>query len=54
MELFSSTLLKLTQNGVSDQTIINIASDIAFEKYVTDKDWESFVSELEHYEDLGR
>jgi hypothetical protein len=39
------TLLKLTQNGVSEQTIINIAA--VFEKYVTGKDRESFVSDLE-------
>jgi len=52
VELFSlpqvaPTLLKLTQNGVSEQTIINIAS--VFEKYVTGNDRESFISELEHY-----
>jgi hypothetical protein len=39
--------VKLTQSGVSEQDIINIAA--VFEKYVTDKDRESFVSDLEHY-----
>ena len=52
VELFSlpqvaPTLMKLIQNGVSEQAIVNIAS--VFEKYVTDKDRESFVSDLEHY-----
>jgi len=50
VELFSlpqvaPTLLKLTQNGVSEQAIINIAA--VFEKYVTVKDRESLVSDLE-------
>jgi hypothetical protein len=50
VELFSlpqvaPKLLKLSQNGVSEQAIINIAA--VFEKYVTDKDRESFVSDLE-------
>jgi aminoglycoside phosphotransferase family enzyme len=40
-------LLKLTQSGVSEQDIINIAA--VFENFVAGKDKESFVSELEHY-----
>jgi hypothetical protein len=39
--------LKLTQSGVSEQDIINIAA--VFEKYGGLKDRESFVSDLEHY-----
>ena len=39
--------MKLTQSGISEQAIINIAA--VFEKYVAGKDSESFVSELEHY-----
>jgi hypothetical protein len=43
-------LVKLSQSGVSEQDIINIAA--IFEKYVAGKDRQSFVSELEHYGDL--
>ena len=44
-------LLKLSQSGVSEQDIINIA--VIFEKCVTGKDRESFVSELETYGGLS-
>jgi hypothetical protein len=40
-------LVKLTQSGVTEQDIINIAA--IFEKYVAGKDRESFVSDLEVY-----
>jgi hypothetical protein len=40
-------LLKLTQSGVSEQDIINVAA--VFEKYAIAKDRESFVSDLEYY-----
>jgi hypothetical protein len=40
-------LEKLSQSGVSEQDIINIAA--IFEKYVAGEDRQSFVSELEHY-----
>jgi hypothetical protein len=43
-------LVKLSQSGVSEQDLINIAA--IFEKYVAGKDRQSFVSELEHYGDL--
>jgi hypothetical protein len=39
--------VKLTQSGVTEQDIINIAA--IFEKYVAGKDRESFVSDLEVY-----
>jgi hypothetical protein len=42
--LVGPKLVKLTQNGISEQDIINIAA--VFEKYVADKDRQSFVSEL--------
>ncbi|MGC2570278.1 MAG: hypothetical protein WA364_02110 [Candidatus Nitrosopolaris sp.] len=48
--LVGPKLVKLTQNGISEQDIINIAA--VFEKYVTDKDRQSFVSELESYSSL--
>jgi hypothetical protein len=38
-------LVKLTQGGVTDQDIINIAA--LFEMYIAGKDRQSFVSELE-------
>jgi DNA-binding transcriptional MerR regulator len=47
LPLVGPKLVKLTQSGVSEQDIINIAT--VFEKYVAGKDSESFVSELEHY-----
>jgi hypothetical protein len=47
LPLVGPKLVKLTQSGVSEQNIINITA--VFEKYVTDKDRESFVSELEAY-----
>ena len=40
-------LVKLSQSGVSEQDIINIAA--VFEKYVAGKDRQSFVSELKAY-----
>jgi hypothetical protein len=46
LPLVGPKLVKLTQNGVTEQDIINMAA--AFEKY-SGKDRESFVSELEHY-----
>jgi cell division protein FtsB len=48
--LVGPKLVKLTQNGISEQDIINIAA--VFEKYVADKDRQSFVSELESYGSL--
>jgi hypothetical protein len=39
--------VKLSQSGVSEQDIINMAA--VFEKYVAGKDGQSFVSELEAY-----
>jgi hypothetical protein len=50
VELYSlpevaSKLVKLSQSGISEQDIINIAA--VFEKYVADKDRQSFVSDLE-------
>jgi hypothetical protein len=50
LPLVGTKLVKLTQIGVSEQDIINIAA--VFEKYVAGKDRESFVSELEHYGSL--
>ena len=47
LPLVAPKLVKLTQSGVSEQDIINIAA--VFEKYVAGKDGQSFVSELEHY-----
>ena len=47
LPLVGPKLVKLTQSGVSDQDIINIAA--VFEKYVAGKDRQSFVSELEAY-----
>ncbi|HYA84074.1 MAG TPA: LLM class flavin-dependent oxidoreductase [Candidatus Bathyarchaeia archaeon] len=46
LPLVGPKLVKLTQNGVTEQDIINIAA--LLEKY-SGKDRESFVSELEHY-----
>ncbi len=37
-------LVKLTQNGVSEQDIINVAA--VFERYVAGKERESFISDL--------
>lgn len=48
--LIGPKLVKLTQSGVTEQDIINIAA--VFEKYIPDKDRRSFVSELEQYEGL--
>ena len=45
-------LVKLTQNGVTEEDIINMAA--IFEKYIPDKDRQSFVSELEVYGSLKR
>ena len=47
LPLVAPKLVKLTQSGVSEQDIINIAA--VFEKYVAGKDGQSFVSDLEHY-----
>ena len=47
LPLVGPKLVKLTQSGVSEQDIINIAA--VFEKYVAGKDGQSFVSELEAY-----
>ena len=47
LPLVGPKLVKLTQNGVSEQAIINIAA--VFEKYIPGKERESFVSELEVY-----
>jgi uncharacterized protein (DUF3084 family) len=47
LPLVGPKLVKLTQSGVSEQDIINIAA--VFEKYVAAKDRQSFVSELEAY-----
>jgi predicted nucleic acid-binding Zn-ribbon protein len=47
LPLVGPTLMKLTQSGVTEQDIINIAA--IFEKYVAGKDRESFVSELQNY-----
>jgi hypothetical protein len=47
LPLVGPKLVKLTQSGVSEQDIINIAA--VFEKYVNDNDRESFVSDLEVY-----
>ncbi|MGC1929650.1 MAG: hypothetical protein WA667_11790 [Candidatus Nitrosopolaris sp.] len=44
--LVGPKLVKLTQNGVTEQDIINMA---VFEKYIAGKDRQSFVSELEVY-----
>jgi hypothetical protein len=49
LPLVGSKLVKLTQNGVTEQDIINIAA--LLEKY-SGKDSESFVSELEGYGSL--
>jgi hypothetical protein len=46
LPLVGPKLVKLTQNGVTEQDIINIAA--LLEKY-SGKDRQSFVSELEHY-----
>jgi hypothetical protein len=51
LPLVGPKLLKLTQSGVSEQDIINIAT--IFEKYVTGKERESFVYELESYGGLN-
>ena len=47
LPLVGPKLMKLTQSGVPDQDIINIAA--IFEKYVAGKDRESFVFDLEVY-----
>ena len=48
--LVGPKLVKLTQNRINEQDIINIAA--VFEKYVADKDRQLFVSELESYSSL--
>jgi hypothetical protein len=50
LPLVGPKLVKLTQNGVTEQDIINIAA--IFEKYVAIKDRQSFISELESYGSL--
>jgi hypothetical protein len=50
LPLVGPKLVKLTQSGVSEQDIINIAA--VLEKYVAAKDRQSFISELESYESL--
>jgi hypothetical protein len=50
LPLVGPKLVKLTQSGVSEQDIINIAA--VFEKYVAGKDRQSFISELESYGSL--
>jgi hypothetical protein len=47
LPLVGPKLMKLTQSGVTEQDIINIAA--IFEKYVAGKDRESFVFDLEVY-----
>jgi predicted nucleic acid-binding Zn-ribbon protein len=47
LPLVGPKLMKLTQSGVTEQDIINIAA--IFEKYIAGKDRESFVSELQNY-----
>ncbi|MFZ0225086.1 MAG: helix-turn-helix domain-containing protein, partial [Candidatus Nitrosopolaris sp.] len=47
LPLVGPKLVKLTQSGVSEQDIVNIAA--VFEKYVAGIDRQSFVSELEVY-----
>jgi hypothetical protein len=47
LPLVGPKLVKLTQSGVTEQDIINIAA--VFEKYIAGKDRQSFVSELEVY-----
>jgi FtsZ-binding cell division protein ZapB len=50
LPLVGPKLIKLTQSGVTEPDIINIAA--IFEKYVAGKDRESFVSELQNYGSL--
>ena len=52
LPLVGPKLVKLTQSGITEQDIINIAA--VFEKYGAGKDRQSFVSELEHYRGLFR
>jgi predicted nucleic acid-binding Zn-ribbon protein len=47
LPLVGPKLMKLTQSGVTEQDIINIAA--IFEKYIAGKDRVSFVSELQNY-----
>jgi cell division protein FtsB len=47
LPLVGPKLVKLTQNGVTEQDIINIAA--VFEKHIPGKDKQSVVSELEVY-----
>ena len=47
LPLIGPKLIKLTQSGVSEQDIVNIAS--IFEKYVAGIDKQSFVSDLQTY-----
>ncbi|MGC2572322.1 MAG: hypothetical protein WA364_12490, partial [Candidatus Nitrosopolaris sp.] len=47
LPLVGPKLVKLTQSGVTEQDIIDIAS--VFEKYVGAKDRQSFISDLEAY-----
>jgi FtsZ-binding cell division protein ZapB len=47
LPLIGPKLIKLTQNGVSEQDIVNIAT--VFEKYVAGIDRQSFASELQTY-----
>jgi chaperonin cofactor prefoldin len=50
LPLVGPKLVKLTQSGVSEQDIIDIAA--VFEKHVAHKDRQSFISELEVYGSL--
>ena len=50
LPLVGPKLMKLTQTGVTEQDIINVAP--IFEKYVAGKDRQSFISELESYGSL--
>jgi prefoldin subunit 5 len=47
LPLVGPKLVKLTQSGVTEQDIIDIAA--VFEKYVAAKDRQSFISDLEQY-----
>jgi hypothetical protein len=50
LPLVGPKLVKLTQSGVSEQDIIDIAA--VFEKYIAGKDRQSFISDLEVYGSL--
>jgi hypothetical protein len=50
LTLVGPNLVKLTQSGVTDQDIINIAA--VFEMYIAGKDRQSFISDLQVYGSL--